>query len=321
MDLTRIFRLRLSAFGLTLMVVAHPATAKDHELELSRVSHQLISAEADNVHLGQLLRWLGAHAGIDVETTAAADRHLRYSGTLTGTVGELLQRLLENENYVVMFSPADHHGARGKRKVARILVMGPAGDGGGGRGAKRPENAPALDAALFEEDGSGTAGPGPEDGNRLPGSTAVSIAVQTTKDPAPPGNAPRSIKAAGDGAERLRPSGTVLSSMLVDPAHAQITRTVQLGGDVPLATHVITKTTDGRTLQRTALGEWVPWDRDEATLINSRFTPSGGNLTFKVDDGSLMDRFFPISYTVAYRTETGLKFGVFSVMPRQPTPR
>ncbi len=109
--------------------------------------------------------------------------------------------------------------------------------------------------------------------------------------------------------------------MLVDPAHAQITRTVQLGGDVPLATHVITKTTDGRTLQRTALGEWVPWDRDEATLIDSRFTPSGGNLTFKVDDGSLMDRFFPISYTVAYRTETGLNFGVFSVMPRQPTPR
>ena len=315
MDLTRIFRLRLSALGLTLMVVAHPATAKDHEFKLSRVSHQLISAEADNVHLGQLLRWLGAHAGIDVETTAAADRHLRYSGTLTGTVGELLQQLLENENYVVMFSPADHHGARGKRKVARILVMGPAEDGRGARRATRPEIAPTREAALSQEDGPGT-GSGPEGGNRLPGSTEVSIVVQTTKDPAP-----RSINAAGNGAERLRPSGTALSSMLVDPADAHITRTVQLGGDVPLATHVITKTTDGKALQRTALGEWVPWDRDEATLIDNRFTPSGGALTFKVDDGSLMDRFFPISYTVAYRTETRLNFGVFSVMPRQPTPR
>ncbi len=319
--MTRIFRLRLSTLGLTLMVIAHPATAKDHEFKLSRVSHQLISAEADNVHLGQLLRWLGAHAGIDVETTAAADRYLRYSGTLTGTVGELLQQLLENENYVVTFSPADRPGARGKRIVARILVIGPAGDGGGARGAKRPENAPARDAALFEEDRSGTGGAGPEGGNRLAGSTEVSIAVQTTKDPAPPGKAPRSIKAAGDGPERLRPSGTALSSMLVDPADAQITRTVRLGGDVPLATYVITKTTDGKTLQRTALGEWVPWDRDEATLIDNRFTPSGGALTFKVDDGSLMDRFFPISYTVAYRTETALNFGVFSVMPRQPTPR
>ena len=279
------------------------------------MSDRLISAKADNVHFGQLLRWLGAHAGIDVETTAAADRYLRYSGALTGTVGELLQQLLENENYVVTFSPADRRGAQGQRRVARILVMGPAGDGRGARGAKRPEIAPTRDAALSRKDGPGTGG-GPEGGNRLEGSTEVSAAVQTAQDPAP-----RTINAAGNGPERLRPSGTALSSMLVDPTDAQITRTVQLGGDLPLATHVITKTTDGKTLQRTALGEWVPWDRDEATLIDNRFTPSGGALTFKVDDGSLMDRFFPISYTVAYRTETGLNFGVFAVMPRQPTPR
>ncbi len=319
--MTRVFRMRLSTLGLTLMVIAHPATAKDHEFELSRVSHRLISAEADNVHFGQLLRWLGAHAGIDVETTAAADRYLRYSGTLTGTVGELLQQLLENENYVVIFSPADRRGARGKRKVAKILVMGPAEDGRGGRGAKRPEITPAQAAALFEEDGPGTGGAGPKGGNRLPGSTEASAAVQTTKDPTQPGNGPRSINAAGNGAERLRPSGTVLSSMLVDPAHAHISRTVHLGSEVPLATYVITKSTDGKSLQRTALGEWVPWDRDKATLIDNRFTPSGGTLTFKVDDGSLMDRFFPISYTVAYRTETALKFGVFSVTPHQPMPR
>ncbi len=321
MNLTRFFRLRLSTLGLTLMVIAHPATAKDHEFKLSRVSPQLISAEADNVHFGQLLRWLGAHAGIDVETTAAADRYLRYSGTLTGTVGELLQQLLENENYVVMFSPADHHGNRGKRRVARILVMGPAMGGRGARGAKRPEIAPARDAALFEEDGSGSGAAGPEDGNGLPGSTEVSLAVQTAEDPASRGNAPRSVSAAGNGADRLRSSGTALSGMLVDPAHARINRTVQLGGEVPLATHVITKTVDGKSLQRTALGEWVPWDHDEATLIDNRFTPSGGALTFKVVDGSLADRFFPISYTVAYRTETALKFGVFSVAPRQPMPR
>lgn len=199
--------------------------------------------------------------------------------------------------------------------------MGPAKDGRGDRGAKRPEIAPAREAALSEEDGSETRSAGPEGGDRLPGSTEVSVAVETTKDPAPPGNAPRSINAAGDGAERLRPSGTALSNMLIDPAHAQITRTIQLGGEVPLATHVITKTTDGKSLQRTALGEWVPWDRDEATLIDNRFKPSGGALTFKVDDGSLMDRFFPISYAVAYRTEKALNFGVFSVMPHQPMPR
>ena len=316
--MTRHLRMRLSTLGLTLMVIAHPATAKYHEFKLSRVSHQLISARADNVQFGQLLQWLGAHAGIDVETTAAADRTLRYSGTLTGTVGELLQQLLENENYIVMFSPADRRGAQGKRKVVRILVMGPAE---GGRGAKGPEIAPARDAALSEEARPGTPAAGAEGGNGLAGSTEVSAAVQTTKDTAPPGNVTRSINAAGDGPERLRPSGTALSGMTIDPAHAHITRSVDLGGEVPLATYVITKTTDGKSLQRTALGEWVPWDRDEATLIDNRFTPSGGTLTFKVDDGSLADRFFPISYAVAYRTETGLNFGVFSVMPRQPAPR
>ncbi len=320
--MTRIFRLRLSTLALAWVVIAHPSTAKDHEFKLSRVSPRLISAEADNVQFGQLLRWLGAHAGIEVETTAAADRYLRYSGTLTGTVGELLQQLLENENYVVTFSPADHHGVRGKRKVARILVMG---HPDGGRGARRPEIASARDAALFDEDepGIGVAGPnrGPNGSNGLAGSSEVSATVQTAKAPPSRGNAPGSMSAAGNGAERLRSSGTALSGMLVDPAHARINRTVQLGGEVPLATHVITKTADGKALQRTARGQWVPWDRDEATLIDSRFTPSGGALTFEVVDGSLMDRFFPVSYTVAYRTETALKFGVFSVSPRQPLAR
>ena len=316
--MTRVFRMRLSTLGLTLMVIAHPAIAKDHEFKLSRVSHQLISAKADNVQFGQLLRWLGAHAGIDVETTAAGERYWRVSGTVPGTVGEPLQQLLENENYVVLFSPAARRGAQGKRKVARILVMGPAE---GGRGAKRPEIAPTRDTALFEEDRPGTAGPGAKGGNGSPVSTEVSLAVQTTKAPASRGNAPRSMNAAGNGGERLRSSGTALSSVIVDPAHAHITRTVQLGREVPLATHVITKTADGKSLQRTALGEWVPWDRDEATLIDNRFTPSGGALTFEVVDGSLTERFFPISYTVAYRTETALKFGVFSVAPRQPMPR
>jgi hypothetical protein len=310
--------MRLSTLGLALMVIAHPAIANDHAFKLGRVSHQLISAEADNVQFGQLLRWLGAHAGIDVETTAAADRYLRYSGTMTGTVGELLQQLLENENYVVMFSPADRRGNRGKWKVARILVMGPAEDG---RGAKRPEIAPARDAALPHEDGSGIAAAGANGGNGLPGSTEVSVAARTAKAAPSRGNAPRSMNAAGHGAERLRSSGTALSTITVDPAHAHITRTVQVGGEVPLATHVITKTTDGKSLQRTALGKWVPWDRDEATLIDNRFTPSGGALTFNVVEGSLTDRFFPISYTVAYRTETALKFGVFSVAPRQPMPQ
>ncbi len=191
--------------------------------------------------------------------------------------------------------------------------MGPAEDG---RGAKRPEIAPTRDAALDEKDGPGTGGP-----NGSPDSTEVSVAVKTAKASPSRGNAPRSMNAAGHGAERLRSSGTALSTITVDPAHAHITRTVELGGEVPLATHVITKTTDGKSLQRTALGEWVPWDRDEATLIDNRFTPSGGALTFKVVEGSLTDRFFPISYTVAYRTETALKFGVFSVAPRQPMPQ
>ena len=43
----------------------------------------------------------------------------------------------------------------------------------------------------------------------------------------------------------------------------------------------------------------------------------GRKLTFDLFNGDLSNELFPINYTVAYRTEAGLKFGVFQVMPRE----
>ncbi len=116
---------------------------------------------------------------------------------------------------------------------------------------------------------------------------------------------------------KLMLEGAALSTITVNPSDAKITRTVDLGEDSPLATHAMRRTGTGSTLQRTFDGTWIPWDGSVETLTDNGFAESGRKLTFDLFNGDLSNEFFPINYTVAYRTEAGLKFGVFQVMPRE----
>ncbi len=111
--------------------------------------------------------------------------------------------------------------------------------------------------------------------------------------------------------------GAALSTITVNRSDAKITRTVDLGEDSPLATHAMRRTGTGSALQRTFDGTWIPWDGSVETLTDNGFAESGRKLTFDLFNGDLSNEFFPINYTVAYRTEAGLKFGVFQVMPRE----
>ena len=116
---------------------------------------------------------------------------------------------------------------------------------------------------------------------------------------------------------KLLLEGAALSTITVNPSGAKITRTVDLGEDSPLATHAMRRTGTGSALQRTFDGTWIPWDGSVGTLTDNGFAESDRELTFDLFNGDLSNEFFPINYTVAYRTEAGLKFGVFQVTPRE----
>lgn len=120
---------------------------------------------------------------------------------------------------------------------------------------------------------------------------------------------------AASAAESLATQGARLADVRVAPAAADISRTVALEGDAPTATFVMAHMPDGRSLQRTNLGYWQPWDGDPDSLIDNGFQPANGELTFKVLKEDISGRFFPITVTLAYRVGEQVKFGVFQIMP------
>ena len=117
-------------------------------------------------------------------------------------------------------------------------------------------------------------------------------------------------------AESLTVNGATLVDIVVDAANANIVRSIDLGGDVPLASYVMAHMPDGKSLQRTNLGYWIPWDGRTESLIDNGFVAGSGTLIFKVLRQDISDRFFPITIVLAYRTASNVKFGVFQVSPQ-----
>lgn len=85
---------------------------------------------------------------------------------------------------------------------------------------------------------------------------------------------------------------------------------VDLNGDEVTATYVTARFQNNAPRQRTESGYWQPWNELTETLQDNAFAPTeDGSLTFEVTDESLSEQFLPIVFTVAYRTETGVKSG------------
>ncbi len=116
---------------------------------------------------------------------------------------------------------------------------------------------------------------------------------------------------------KLMLEGALLSTITVNTSDGKLTRTVDLGEDLPLATHAMRRSGTSSASQLTFDGTWIPWDGSVETLADNGFAESGRKLTFDLFNGDLSNEFFPINYTVAYLTEAGLKFGVFQVMPHE----
>lgn len=121
-------------------------------------------------------------------------------------------------------------------------------------------------------------------------------------------------------AEKLSTAGMALTDVAVNPAAVAtsgVSRTIDLSGDIPTATFVTAHLPDGKHLQRSNLGYWLPWDGDVDSLIDNRLPLNGdGTVTFKVVKEDLSDKMFPIAVTLAYTVGEQVKFGVFQILPQ-----
>ena len=119
---------------------------------------------------------------------------------------------------------------------------------------------------------------------------------------------------AGD---KLTLAGAYLGEIKVAPATAAVSRLVDLdGGEQPSATYVTMTLREGKRLQRTNEGYWVPWSGSVDSLLDNRFQPAGSQLLFKVLKEDLTGYMFPLTVTIAYRVPGGVKFGFFQVSPQ-----
>ena len=125
------------------------------------------------------------------------------------------------------------------------------------------------------------------------------------------------ISAASENLE-LVTWGSVLPNAMIDTNRASLNVQVEIGGDIPLKTHITAHTPAGNMLQRTNLGYWVPWSGKLDDLMDT-FSPKSSNaINFKIfKDDDLSEELFPIKIMVAYRTATELKFGVFDLAGRR----
>jgi hypothetical protein len=116
---------------------------------------------------------------------------------------------------------------------------------------------------------------------------------------------------------RLSYSGIELAPVIVDRAFVNISVTVDLAGDRPMATYMAARPRGMPAFQRTPGGGWVAWDQRPASLIDNRFPSSAGHLFFVVTGANFRAQSFPIALEVAYRTPAGVKFGVLAMMAQK----
>ena len=315
-DFVRYFWTGTAAFMAISITFPGVPSAEEAAADLRVEFHgKMVAVQATNVALYGVLTVIGNGAEFAVERTQSADPEARITGMWDGELADVLASLLRAQNHVLIHAPTGRDGEAGQAKLTRILLMGPS--------VPRPDVDPtSVDPRPADDPPTGktnTAGDETEAPDGLRGRFAGTVSWNLgERDHGLARNPPESFVAPGKLAEKLDRAGNALADVRIDPRQADIARTIDLAGDVPVATYVMAHQSAGPSLQRTDLGAWVPWDGRKESLIDNRFGPSDQRLTFEVVRGDLSNELFPITFTIAYRTTAAFKFGVFQATPAQP---
>jgi len=85
---------------------------------------------------------------------------------------------------------------------------------------------------------------------------------------------------------------------------------VDVNDDNIKETYVTARFQNNTPRQRTSSGYWQPWNERWETLQDNAFAATeDGTLTFQIIDENLSENFLPIVFTIAYRTNDGVKSG------------
>ena len=111
----------------------------------------------------------------------------------------------------------------------------------------------------------------------------------------------------------LTPAGTDLGRVAAKTLTDGLSITVDIGEDVPTATHLIVRFQNNQPLMRGADGLWATWNGDPQRLDEAGAVAADRKLVFQIFP-RLPDAFFyPVSFTVAYETAGGVKSGTLTV--------
>lgn len=119
--------------------------------------------------------------------------------------------------------------------------------------------------------------------------------------------------AAPVSAATLSPGDTDLGRITAAKSTDGLIISVDVGYEIPLATHIIARFQNNQPLMRGRDGLWAPWDGDPAKLDDVGVTPAAGKLTFPIFDHLPDGLFYPVSFTVITRNAEGLKSGTLVV--------
>jgi hypothetical protein len=97
--------------------------------------------------------------------------------------------------------------------------------------------------------------------------------------------------------------------------------TVDLQGDVPVATYVWAVVGGSERRMRTNEGYWLPWNGDVEKLVDNHLPVVDGKVVFKVLDENVSRDNFGISIGIGYSTGgTAIKYGSYAILPDSSRP-
>ena len=95
--------------------------------------------------------------------------------------------------------------------------------------------------------------------------------------------------------------------------HDGLSVSVDLGDDAPFATHVVARFQNNQPLMLGRDGLWAPWNGDLHHIDEAAADTVGKKLIFRIFDSAPDEMFFPVSFTVMYRTDAAIKSGTITV--------
>jgi hypothetical protein len=316
------FFLAFCLFGLICVPPVHGAEPHDGTGRHGTVNGGLnIPAEYDSPAVKSIVDYITSQRRSEIDLSGLDPRHLDALEQASVSPQRVLESIFGNQSFVLVFKDSGDVGESKYRELEKILLLSRPNPNLRSSQAPDPSAHQRPMGASPEEVASGSRdSPGGPDGI-----AALLDQIAFAKGAAPPlsgegdGEHEQDEDRAGirdDRPKGLASDGAVLDTLNIDPSDVRLTKEIDLGSDVPLETYVMRHAVAGSAQQRTASGDWIPWDGREETLTDNGFAPVNGRLEFDIAQGDLSNELFPISYSVAYRSDSGLKFGVFQVMPR-----